>query len=136
MTAGPQCEALAATASGFFLGSGSPTNAPHTFNNTFNSTGLFLYHCSVHCSLGMTGEIMGARSAVYSASPSSLMDHSAVLPSNATSNVTSVNATDTTLPVATLLGTQPVGQQQQQSSAFEVGVCLCLLGLMLLQFVS
>ncbi len=33
------------------------TTTPHTFTNTFTSTGTFPYFCRVHFTLGMTGQI-------------------------------------------------------------------------------
>lgn len=39
-------------------------NAPHTFTNTFTSAGTFSYYCSVHFSIGMTGEVVVASALV------------------------------------------------------------------------
>ena len=43
-----------------FPGSGSPVSAPHTFSQTFNTPGTYLYFCSVHGSpsAGMRGTIV------------------------------------------------------------------------------
>jgi plastocyanin len=42
-----------------FTGSGQPVPAPHTFSQTFNTAGTYLYFCSVHGSpsAGMRGTI-------------------------------------------------------------------------------
>ena len=43
----------------------SPAAAPpHTFTNTFTSTGTFVYYCAVHASFGMTGEVLVASATV------------------------------------------------------------------------
>jgi plastocyanin len=43
-----------------FTGSGQPVSAPHTFSQTFNTAGTYLYFCSVHgsASAGMRGTIV------------------------------------------------------------------------------
>jgi plastocyanin len=43
-----------------FSGSGNPVSAPHTFSQTFNTPGTYLYFCSVHGSpsAGMRGTIV------------------------------------------------------------------------------
>ncbi|MFL5462134.1 MAG: plastocyanin/azurin family copper-binding protein [Gemmatimonadales bacterium] len=43
-----------------FTGSGQPVSAPHTFSQTFNSAGTYLYFCVVHGSptAGMRGTIV------------------------------------------------------------------------------
>jgi plastocyanin len=48
------------TPTGGFTGSGGPVLAPHSFSQTFNSPGTFLYFCSVHGSPtgGMRGTIV------------------------------------------------------------------------------
>jgi len=42
-----------------FSGSGNPTGAPHSFSQTFNAAGTYLYFCTVHGTLtaGMHGTI-------------------------------------------------------------------------------
>ena len=37
--------------------SGIITSTPHTFTNTFTSAGVFAYYCTVHSSVGMTGQV-------------------------------------------------------------------------------
>jgi plastocyanin len=39
-------------------------NTPHSFTNTFTSAGVFSYYCSVHFSIGMTGQVFVASSSV------------------------------------------------------------------------
>jgi plastocyanin len=43
-----------------FAGSGNPISAPHTFSQTFNTPGTYLYFCSVHGtpSAGMRGTVV------------------------------------------------------------------------------
>jgi plastocyanin len=38
--------------------SGVISSLPHTFTNTFTSAGAFKYYCSVHFSIGMTGQVL------------------------------------------------------------------------------
>jgi plastocyanin len=40
--------------------SGVISSTPHTFTNTFNSAGTFIYYCSIHFSMGMTGAVIVA----------------------------------------------------------------------------
>jgi plastocyanin len=40
--------------------SGVINSTPHTFTNTFNSAGTFIYYCSIHFNVGMTGAVVVA----------------------------------------------------------------------------
>jgi plastocyanin len=40
--------------------SGVINNTPHTFTNTFNTAGNFIYYCSIHFASGMTGAVFVA----------------------------------------------------------------------------
>ncbi|HEV2319023.1 MAG TPA: Ig-like domain-containing protein, partial [Verrucomicrobiae bacterium] len=44
--------------------SGLSSSVGHTFTNTFTSSGIFSYYCSVHFSFGMTGQVIVASAAV------------------------------------------------------------------------
>jgi plastocyanin len=39
-------------------------NLPHSFTNTFTSTGIYSYYCTVHHSVGMTGQVFVASSSL------------------------------------------------------------------------